>query len=97
MRQLGLHIGGRLQIGYDERPLTVVGTVTPPSIGAQQTDHVSLGRGVMTQDSTLLAVLGPSLGMVAGRWAWTSFGNALASVPARVAARIAVSRALRAE
>jgi predicted lysophospholipase L1 biosynthesis ABC-type transport system permease subunit len=36
----------------------VVGTVTLPSIGTQQTDHVSLGRGVMMQESTLLTVLG---------------------------------------
>jgi len=58
MRQLGLHLGDRLRIGSDRRLLTVVGTVTLPSIGTQQTDHVSLGRGVMMRDSTLLTVLG---------------------------------------
>jgi hypothetical protein len=58
MRQLGLHIGQRIRIGSDPALLTVVGTVTLPSFGIVLTDHVSLGRGAMTDESTLLSILG---------------------------------------
>jgi FtsX-like permease family len=57
MRQLGLHIGERIRIGADRVPVTVVGTVTLPSFGVVLTDHVSLGRGAMTDERTLLAIL----------------------------------------
>jgi FtsX-like permease family len=46
--------------GRDRRTLTIVGTVTLPSIGLTLTDHVSLGRGAMLADSTLLAAQGLS-------------------------------------
>jgi ABC-type lipoprotein release transport system permease subunit len=58
MRQLGLGIGDSVRIGYDKQPLTVVGTVTMPSFGVVLTDHVSLGRGALMDESTLLKVLG---------------------------------------
>jgi hypothetical protein len=58
MRQLGLHIGQRIRVGFDPALLTVVGTVTLPSFGIVLTDHVSLGRGAMTDESTLLSILG---------------------------------------
>lgn len=58
MRQLGLHLGDKLLLGHDRRPLTVVGTVTLPSLGVVLTDHVSLGRGAMMDWTTLMAVLG---------------------------------------
>ena len=57
MRQLGLRIGDHVQIGYDKHPLTVAGTVTLPSFGVVLTDHVSLGRGALMDESTLLKVL----------------------------------------
>lgn len=40
--------------------LTIVGTVTLPSIGLSLADHVSLGRGAMLADSTLPAMQGLS-------------------------------------
>ena len=62
MRQLGLHVGERVMAGQDPTPLTVVGTVTLPSLGVVLTDHPSLGRGAMVQESTLLsAEFGPKL------------------------------------
>jgi hypothetical protein len=47
MRQLGLHVGERILLGDDKQPVTIVGTVTLPSIGVVLTDHPSLGRGAM--------------------------------------------------
>jgi hypothetical protein len=61
MRQLGLHIGDRIRVGADPRPLTVVGAVTLPSIGVGLTDHPSLGRGAMMDETTLLTALGDPL------------------------------------
>jgi hypothetical protein len=58
MRQLGLQIGERIRIGADPEPITVAGTVTLPSFGVVLTDHVSLGRGAMTDERTLLRILG---------------------------------------
>jgi hypothetical protein len=58
MRQLGLHLGDRLRLGQDKHPLTIVGTVTLPSIGVVLTDHVSLGRGAVMDWTTLIAALG---------------------------------------
>jgi hypothetical protein len=59
MRQLGLSLGDRVRVGtgVHQRELTVVGTVTLPSFGVG-TDHVSLGRGALTEEGTLLAVQG---------------------------------------
>jgi hypothetical protein len=57
MRQLGLHLGEHVHIGDDPDPITVVGTVTLPSFGVVLTDHVSLGRGAMTSEYTLLKIL----------------------------------------
>ena len=60
MRQLGVHVGERVTVGTAKVPvaqtLTVVGVVTLPSMGTVLTDHVSLGRGAMVEDSALLAV-----------------------------------------
>ena len=44
--------------GRFRRTLRIVGTVTLPSIGLALADHVSLGRGAMLDDSTLLALQG---------------------------------------
>jgi FtsX-like permease family len=46
--------------GRDRRELVIAGTVTLPSIGLGLADHVSLGRGAMLDDSTLLAIQGLS-------------------------------------
>ena len=61
MRQLGLHIGEQIRMGHDPVPVTVVGTATLPSFGIVLTDHVSLGRGAMMDEDTLLTILGFSL------------------------------------
>ncbi len=58
MRQLGLHIGEKLHLGKDKRPLTIVGTATLPSFGVVLTDHVSLGRGAVLDWTTMMSVLG---------------------------------------
>jgi hypothetical protein len=56
MRQLGLHIGDRARIWPDNHLFAVVGTVTLPSMGVVLTEHVSLGSGVMMEESALEAV-----------------------------------------
>ena len=54
-----------VHIGDDTDPFTVVGTVTLPSFGIVLTDHVSLGRGAMMEEDTLLSILlGPNSGPV---------------------------------
>jgi hypothetical protein len=58
MRELGLHQGERIRLGHDPDPVTIVGTVTLPSFGVVLTDHVSLGRGALTDERTLLNILG---------------------------------------
>ena len=78
LRQLGKRIGNKVTVGSgrDRRTLTIVGTVTLPSIGLTLTDHVSLGRGAMLADSTLLAAQGLSPDLPAQQ------SNAPVSVPA---------------
>jgi hypothetical protein len=56
MRQLGLHLGDRVRIWPDTHLFTAVGTVTLPSMGVSQTEHVSLGTGAMMEESALEAV-----------------------------------------
>ncbi len=58
MRQLGVHVGDRVLAGtgVHARLFTVVGTVTLPSMGTVLTDHVSLGRGAMMDEDSMLAV-----------------------------------------
>ena len=56
MRQLGLHLGDQVRIWPDTHLFTVVGTVTLPSMGVSQTEHVSLGSGAMMEESALEAV-----------------------------------------
>jgi FtsX-like permease family len=57
MRQLGVHVGERVLAGTGKyaRLFTVVGTVTLPSMGTVLTDHVSLGRGAMMDEASMLA------------------------------------------
>jgi hypothetical protein len=58
LRQLGKRIGDSVRVGTgaSARRMTIVGTVTLPSLGLQLTDHVSLGRGAMLPESALLAI-----------------------------------------
>jgi FtsX-like permease family len=60
LRELGKHVGDTVTAGTGRhrRTLTIVGTVTLPSMGLTLADHVSLGRGAMLDDSTLLAIQG---------------------------------------
>jgi hypothetical protein len=62
LRQLGKRIGDTVTVGSGRasRTLTIVGTVTLPSIGLTLADHVSLGRGAMLADGTLLRIQGLS-------------------------------------
>jgi hypothetical protein len=56
MRQLGVHVGDKVLVGAASKPFTVVGVVTLPSFGTVLTDHPSLGRGAMMQETEMLAV-----------------------------------------
>jgi len=60
LRQLGKQIGDTVMVGVKpyRRPMTIVGTVTLPSIGTEGSDHVSLGRGAMLTETALLAAEG---------------------------------------
>ena len=59
LQQLGKSVGDSVRAGTGPtaRTLKIVGTVTLPSIGVMLSDHVSLGRGAMVAESTLLSVL----------------------------------------
>ena len=58
--QLGKKIGDTVRIGTPPfaRTVTITGTVTLPSFGVGGADHVSLGRGAMLPEATLLAAVG---------------------------------------
>jgi hypothetical protein len=60
MRQLGTRVGATVSVaaspGDAVRRLRVVGAVTLPSIGVELSDHVSLGRGAMVPETTLLSI-----------------------------------------
>ncbi len=60
LRQLGKKIGDTVTVGQPQfaRKLVIVGTVTLPSFGIGAADHVSLGRGAMLPEATLLAASG---------------------------------------
>jgi hypothetical protein len=64
LRQLGKKAGDSVRIGVPPyaRTVKIVGTVTLPSFGVGGADHVSLGRGAMVPQSTLLASVGVSGG-----------------------------------
>jgi hypothetical protein len=58
LRQLGKHVGDTVVVGTGAtaRHLRIVGAVTLPSIGVSLADHVSLGRGAMLPEHTLLSI-----------------------------------------
>ena len=80
LRQLGKHIGDQVMVGSGQlaRKLTIVGTVTLPSFGLILADHVSLGRGAMLPESTLLAIQGVTGGGQQAATAYPAFPSAAA-------------------
>ncbi len=64
LHELGKKIGDSVRVGTRPfaRTLTITGTVTLPSFGVGAADHVSLGRGAMIGEATLLAAEGASSG-----------------------------------
>jgi hypothetical protein len=60
LAQLAKRVGDSVRIGAGRlaRTVTIVGTVTLPSFGLATADHVSLGRGAMLPEDTLLAAEG---------------------------------------
>ena len=58
LRQLGKQVGDTVLVGTGAtaRHLKIVGAVTLPSIGVSLADHVSLGRGAMLPEQTLLSI-----------------------------------------
>jgi ABC-type lipoprotein release transport system permease subunit len=60
LAELGKKVGDTVSVGSPPyaRRLTITGTVTLPSIGVAETDHVSLGRGALLPEATLLAAVG---------------------------------------
>ena len=60
LRQLDKKLGDKVVVGTGPtaRRMTIVGTVTLPSIGVALADHVSLGVGAMLPESTLLSIEG---------------------------------------
>ena len=61
LRQLHKHVGDDVAVGSggDARRLTVVGTVTLPSIGLGGSDHTSLGRGALVTYDQLVSLVSP--------------------------------------
>jgi hypothetical protein len=57
---LGKKVGDTVRIGPPPftRTVKITGTVTLPSFGIGAAEHVSLGRGVMVPEATLLAAMG---------------------------------------
>jgi putative ABC transport system permease protein len=64
LAELGKKIGDTVTVGSPPyaRQVTITGTVTLPSIGVAETDHVSLGRGALLPEATLLAAVGATGG-----------------------------------
>ena len=60
LAELGKKIGDTVTVGSPPyaRKMTITGSVTLPSIGVAETDHVSLGRGLMMSEGALLAAFG---------------------------------------
>jgi hypothetical protein len=60
LAELGKHLGDSVRIGSGRfaRTVRIVGTVTLPSFGLGGAEHVSLGRGAMLPEDTLLATEG---------------------------------------
>jgi hypothetical protein len=60
LAELGKQVGDSVRIGTGKfaRTVTIAGTVTLPSFGLATAEHVSLGRGAMLPEDTLLATEG---------------------------------------
>ena len=79
LRQLGKQVGDTVTVGTGAtaRRLKIVGAVTLPSIGVSLADHVSLGRGAMLPEHTLLSIENFSVGHVS-QAAFTALPSTLA-------------------
>ena len=79
LRQLGKQVGDTVMVGTGAtaRHLKIVGAVTLPSIGVSLADHVSLGRGAMLPEPTLLSIEGFAVGKVS-QAAFTALPSTLA-------------------
>ncbi len=64
LAELGKKVGDTVTVGSppDARRVRITGTVTLPSIGVAEADHVSLGRGALLPEATLLAAAGATGG-----------------------------------
>jgi MacB-like periplasmic core domain/FtsX-like permease family len=62
LRQLGKHLGQTVKVdaGTAPRTLTIVGQVTFPSVGVEQSDIPSLGTGAIVDEDTLLGLTIPA-------------------------------------
>lgn len=98
LRQLGKQVGGQVRVGAGKtaRTLTIVGAVALPSFGLIFADHVSLGRGALLPESTLLAIQDITAGVPSQQAAaaFPAFPSAVAidMAPGTADARRLVSR-----
>ncbi len=99
LRQLGKQVGDTVLVGTGAtaRRLKIVGAVTLPSIGVSLADHVSLGRGAMLPEQTLLSIENFFVGHVS-QAAFTALPSTLAiDLRPGTAAHPVVQRILAAE
>jgi ABC-type lipoprotein release transport system permease subunit len=77
---LGKKIGDTVRIGIAPytRTAVITGTVTLPSFGIGGAEHVSLGRGAMLPEATLLAVTGATTPAASANQAIPAFPSAVA-------------------
>jgi hypothetical protein len=77
---LGKKIGDKVRIGIAPytRTAVITGTVTLPSFGIGGAEHVSLGRGGMLPEATLLAVTGATLPSASANQSIPAFPSAVA-------------------
>jgi hypothetical protein len=77
---LGKKIGDTVRIGIAPytRTAVITGTVTLPSFGIGAAEHVSLGRGAMLPEATLLAVTGATVPSASTNQSIPAFPSAVA-------------------
>jgi hypothetical protein len=80
LAELGKKVGDRVRIGIPpfERTVVITGTVTLPSFGVGAADHVSLGRGAMLSEDTLLTAMGQREGRAPAAESIPAFPSAVA-------------------
>jgi hypothetical protein len=77
LAELGKKIGDTVTVGSPPhaRLMTIAGVVTLPSIGPVLTEHVSLGRGALLPEVTLLAAAGGAAGQQSANLSQTVFAS----------------------